>query len=168
MESEDEDGGIPDNIIEKVARANSMYLNHAPVLPEIRAAPCPMHVKRDNVRSVVDETPDSIIGNLSKSQRRNRHVHQTKSMLMQQNHTSQDNVQVRGNRFDLNVRIPEQFPTTKSPALPKHMSSKDYVMTWLMHGSAPTGSNHFPEIIPNENKVKNKSKLTPRKTYTSE
>lgn len=165
MESGDEDGGIPDNIIEKVARANNMDLSHAPVLPEIRAAPCPMHAKGDHVRSVVDETTNSIIGSVTKPQRRNRHMHPTKSISMQQNHTSHDHAQVRGNRFDINVRIPEQFPTTKSPALPKNMSSKDYVMTWLIHGSAPPGSNHFPEIIPSQNKVKNKSKI---KTYTSE
>lgn len=168
MESGDEDGEFPDKIIETVARANTMHVTHAPVLPEIRAAPCPIHVKQNTPRGGMEETADSFIGNSkeTKSYRKNRETHPIKCISIQQNSPSQNNT-VR-NRMDINVRIPEQFPTSKAPALPKNMSSKDYVMTWLIHGSAPQGSNHFPEIIPSQMKTKSKSKYTPRKTYTDE
>lgn len=167
MESGDEDGGVPDDIIERVARANTMHVSHAPVLPEIRAAPCPIHVKQNKGRPV-EEAPESLSGHFKdiKTQKKNRQTHPIRSITIQQNSPSQDNV--TKNRVDINVRIPEQFPTHKPPALPKHMSSKDYVMTWLIHGSAPQGSNHFPEIIPSKVKTKSKTKITPRNLNTNE
>ncbi|XP_045158819.2 uncharacterized protein LOC123524590 [Mercenaria mercenaria] len=169
MESGDEDGDFPDNIIETVARANTMHVSHAPVLPEIRAAPCPIHVKQNHVRNVTEETNEILSGNVKhlKPNKKDRKTHPIKSISIQQNPASQDNV--TRNRVDINVRIPEQFPaSTKAPALPKNMSSKDYVMTWLLHGSAPQGSNHFPEIIPSQAKTKSKTKHTPRTHFTDE
>lgn len=138
-DSEDE-GQKPDAIIDRVARANTVLNEQAQVLPEIRAAPCPIHSKRGDI------TP--------------RAKHEHRSPRKQVGHKSeaavhggQKVVRGRGNTMDVSVRIPEQFPATlRQPMLPKNMTSKEYVMTWLIHGSEPNRANHFPDII------------TPRKT----
>lgn len=144
----DEGNDLPDDAIDTVARVNVMHTEHAPILPEIRAAPCPIHVKQQSS------------GQTLRSPRRTLPLQTVKNVTIAQSNPSQFNsATTKGHRIDINVRIPEQFPS-KAPALPKNMSSKDYVMTWLIHGSEPQGSNHFPEIVPN---LKTRTKASPRK-----
>ncbi|XP_052274814.1 uncharacterized protein LOC127874494 isoform X1 [Dreissena polymorpha] len=148
MYSEDE-GNFPDNIIETVARANTIATDHAQVLPEIRAAPCQIYTKRqENGRALNTDIP---------SPRRQKHS----QLTHQANNTSSQ--QTQGDDKTINVRLPEQFSTKPPPILPKKMSSKEFVKTWLVHGSDPQGNNHFPEIIPNPIKTrKSKSKSKSR------
>ncbi|WAR23248.1 hypothetical protein MAR_036917 [Mya arenaria] len=133
----DDDGHLPDAIIEKVARANTVHNEHSQILPEIRAAPCPIHTKKDHKDPLKTD---------GRSPRRLT-THEPHNQLNV--HTSTN----KGCRMDINIRIPEQFPATvRQPMLPKNMTSKEYVMTWLVHGSEPNGNNHFPEIIPRRKK----------------
>lgn len=168
MESGD-DGDFPNDVIETVARANSVQTEMTHVLPEIRAAPCPLHVKKDKAEKTKGPEPTFLT---------NSHFREPRASKFQYNHmknisshtqsSSHDNkhAHAKNSRMDINVRLPEQFPSSRAPVLPKNMSSKDYVMTWLIHGSEPTGSNHFPELIPSSSK--RKSKTSPRKSYMSE
>ncbi|KAH3850441.1 hypothetical protein DPMN_092852 [Dreissena polymorpha] len=152
----EEEGKFPDIIIETVARANTTATEHAHVLPEIRAAPCPIHSKRHEICGVYSTD--------IRSPRRQKHL----QLAQQANNVSSQ--QTQGEGKTINVRIPEQFPTKPPPMLPRNMSSKDYVMTWLVHGSDPLGSNHFPEIIPNPFKAKesnHKLKSKPRLSRAS-
>lgn len=153
MDSGDEGNDIPDDVIETVARVNTMHIEHAPVLPEIRAAPCQIHSK-----------PLSN-GQTLKSPRKSMPLNTLKNVSFSHSNASQLNGVTKGHRIDINVRIPEQFPS-KQPSLPKNMTSKDYVMTWLIHGSDPQGFNHFPEIIPNNSRTR--TKVTPRKAGINE
>ncbi|KAH3850474.1 uncharacterized protein LOC127874492 [Dreissena polymorpha] len=142
MDAEDE-GNFRDTVVETVARANTTVTEHAQVLPEIRAAPCPIHTKRHEIYGAFSTD--------IRSPRRHTHL----QFAHQANNISSP--QTKEERKSTNVRIPHQIPPTKPPPmLPRNMSSKDYVMTWLVHGSDPSESNHFPEIIPNTMKSPNK------------
>lgn len=148
----------PDDIIESVAKANSVHIDSGNVLPEIRAAPCPIHVKPE--RGKGQELLYSSNSHAKSPRRLNTHT-----ISFPQNDQSSQGLYYsprKTNKFDINIRIPEVFPM--KPSLPKKLPSKDFVMTWLLHGSEPTGSNHFPDIIKQRtSSAKVKSKLTPRK-----
>ena len=147
----------PDDIIDSVAKANSVQLDNGSVLPEIRAAPCPIHMKRD--RGKGQELMYSSNTHAKSPRRLNPHM-----ISLPQNDQSS---LYHSPRKTMNIRIPEQFPP--KPPLPKQLSSKDFVMTWLIHGSAPQGSNHFPDIVQQRNtSIKTKSKTTPRRSELSE
>lgn len=153
----------PDDVIESVAKANSVHVDSGSVLPEIRAAPCPIHMKRE--RGKGQELLYSSNSHAKSPRRLNPHL----ISLPQNEHSSHAVYQTprKTNKFDINIRIPEQFPA--KPPLPQKLSSKDFVMTWLIHGSAPSGSNHFPDIIQQRNTgPKSKTKLTPRRSELSE
>jgi len=143
MDSGEDGHDTPDDIIATVARVNTMYVESVPVLPEIRAAPCRIYnkpqISGQTINSPRKKTPSSTM----------------KTVTIAKQNSSQLNNSMKGHKLDINVRIPEQFPS-KPPALPKNMTSKDYVMTWLIHGSEPQGSNHFPEIIPSNLKTRTK------------
>ena len=149
----------PDDIIDSVAKANSVHIDTGSVLPEIRAAPCPIHTKRE--RGKGQELMYSSNSHAKSPRRLNPHM----ISLPQNEQSSLFQSPRKTNRIDLNVKIPEQFPI--KPPLPKKLSSKDFVMTWLIHGSAPPGSNHFPGII-QQKSADIKSKTTPRRSELSE
>ncbi|KAH3850483.1 hypothetical protein DPMN_092894 [Dreissena polymorpha] len=92
MYSEDE-GNFPDNIIETVARANTIATDHAQVLPEIRAAPCQIYTKRqENGRALNTDIP---------SPRRQKHsqlTHQANNTSSQQ--TQGDDKTINHERTD--------------------------------------------------------------------
>ncbi|KAL4236830.1 hypothetical protein ACF0H5_005217 [Mactra antiquata] len=169
LDSGDDVGGFPEDIIETVARANTAHVSNPTVLPEIKAAPCPIHVKRDPKKTGVEESHYWLHNHTrDPGVYKHRQKQPLKNISTQQNNTSRSVVQMRGNRMDINVRIPEQFPTPRAPILPKNMSSKDYVMSWLIHGSDPQETNHFPDIVPSTAKTKSKHIGTPRRSHISE
>ena len=164
-DTDDEREPHPDDVIETVAKANSVQIETGSVLPEIRAAPCPIHAKRE--RGKGQSLLYSSNSHAKSPRRLNPHT-----ITFPQSVTTSQGIQQsprKSNKFDLNIQIPQQFPI--KPPLPKKLPSKEFVLTWLTYGSEPNGTNHFPDIIHRrhfQNESQAKQKLTPRKAELSE
>ena len=162
--AEDDREPHPDYVIESVAKANSVQIETGSVLPEIRAAPCPIHIKRERGKG------QSLLYSSNSHAKSPRRLNPHTVTFPQNDNPSQGLQQSprKANKFDLNIRIPEQFPL--KPPLPKKLPSKEFVLTWLTYGSEPNGANHFPDIIHRRNSgtKTNRSKLTPRRAELSE
>ena len=133
-EQEDRGGAI-----DSVARANSIppeQTSH--MLPEIRAAPCPIHFKRD-----MDKGHDLLFSTTSyvrdvKMFKRFQ-PHPIKHIPIYQRGSSQQTL--RGNKLGVSVRVPRQYPvkpsTLPEPCRPK-ITSCPGLCTVLPHKDQTT------------------------------
>ncbi|KAK6179171.1 hypothetical protein SNE40_011591 [Patella caerulea] len=137
----------PDDVIDMVARAN-VNDEHSDVLPKlINSKPCLMHGRGSDRKDLIYSS--------------NYHA---KTYSPQRFNTSN----IGGELCIDTTEICELQPHNIIPAkrqyprqLPKELPSKEFVMSWLNHGSEPQGSNHFPEVISKSAKAKNKRRFTP-------
>ena len=142
MDSASEGFDFPDDAIEKVAKANCVKMDATQILPEVHASPCAFHTKKDkrdmlygyggangNVSPLSFRPHKSFKGSVSSSKERFRNP---------------------VSRIEINQSRREPPPLINT--LPRGMPSKEFVMTWLMHGSEPSGKSHFPEIVDGEKK----------------
>ncbi|KAL3867663.1 hypothetical protein ACJMK2_040534, partial [Sinanodonta woodiana] len=163
MDSCDDDLNFPDDIIDTVAKANCAKVEPSSILPEIRASPCQIHTKRDR-KTDLNVSTNHHFGKVPDSSKKKQSSVQPVSLYKDSSHGM--NITVRKTVVEIPTdkdgRESENFQVRKRPALPKHMSSKEYVMSWLIHGSAPNGTNHFPDILPSDKTSKHRS--TPRKS----
>lgn len=61
-------------------------------------------------------------------------------------------------RYNSQFQLTERHMPAK---LPEEMPTKDVVMSWLKHGSAPEGESHFPDILQPPSKGKARQKRKP-------
>lgn len=156
MDSGSDGLDFPDDAIDKVAKANTATMQSTHVLPEVRASPCPIHVKKDRKSDMLYMT-----------NHHGGHLHTKPELSRKRLVLPKDNQRVTG-RDILTSRTNKSFPDNRPPhrsILPSHMSSKDFVMSWLLHGSEPEGQSHFPDIVKQDGaKVKRKPKKDSNKT----
>lgn len=151
MESPSDGLDLPDDIIDKVAKANSVGNDPSNyILPEVRASPCHMHTKKFR-RSDPFYTPSQISSHFN-----------PKTAAPRNNVPNNSFVDRNISRLSKNTSALDR--RTVRSNLPGYMPSKEFVMTWLMYGSDPQGSNHFPDLVKSNGvpKLKNKHKSSPK------
>ncbi|KAK3091668.1 hypothetical protein FSP39_021686 [Pinctada imbricata] len=134
---------FPDDAIDKVAKANCVKMDAAQILPEVHASPCAFHHKRDRRSDLLFlNNHNGASGPASPSFRNKSSV------------SSKDKFRNPVSRIEINPPHRERKePPPLINTLPRGMPSKEFVMTWLMHGSEPSSKNHFPEITENDKKL---------------
>ncbi|XP_062593756.1 uncharacterized protein LOC134255257 [Saccostrea cucullata] len=146
MDSSSDGFDLPEDAIDKVAKANSVKTESAQILPEVRASPCAIHFKKDKRNDLLFHS------NYHAGQHSPSTVRKTKLLK------------------DGKLENPERRqPPPLLNTLPRGMPSKEFVMTWLMHGSEPSGKSHFPDIvIPDGRPKRSKGRESLRKSTISE
>nr|XP_022318151.1 uncharacterized protein LOC111121261 isoform X2 [Crassostrea virginica] len=156
MDSSSDGFDLPEDAIDKVARANSVRTESGQILPEVRASPCAIHFKKDKKSDLLfhnnfhagQHSPSAVRKSFSK------------------NSLTRDGRKHRGSD---NVPPERRQAPALMNTLPRGMPSKEFVMTWLMHGSEPSGKSHFPDIvIPDGRPKRVKGKDSFRKSTISE
>lgn len=156
MDTSSDGFDLPEDAIDKVARANSVRTDSAQILPEVRASPCAIHFKKDKKSDLL------FYNNYQTGQHSPSAVRKSFS----KNLFTRDGRKLRGSD---NIHPDRRQPPALMNTLPRGMPSKEFVMTWLMHGSEPGGKSHFPDIvIPDGRPKKSKGRDSVRKSTISE
>lgn len=151
MGSESDGYDFCDEAIDKVAKANSVRLDTTQILPEVAASPCAFHTKSDRSKSEIQNMymTNHHAGHLPHKRYKQKQV--TNTSLNTRSRVPRIPTDTDVGQLEKDLDKYPKFPS----ALPGHMPSKEFVMTWLLHGSEP--DHHFPELTTPRN-VKKKTK----------
>ncbi|XP_063408369.1 uncharacterized protein LOC134691923 isoform X2 [Mytilus trossulus] len=164
MGSESDGYDFCDDAIEKVAKANSVRLETTQILPEVSASTCAFHTKSDRLKNELLYMSNHHAGHLPQKRLRPKAVSNIPINPRKRIPKIPSGMDIRQLERDI-----EKYPKFPS-ALPGHMPSKEFVMTWLLHGSEP--EHHFPELTTPRDKKPSKLKQHKlgayRNTFVSE
>ena len=150
MGSETDGLDFCDDAIDKVAKANSVRIETTQILPEVSASSCAFHTKSDRSKNELLYMSNHHAGHLPQRRYRQKPVSNTSLNARRKVPKMPSDMDIKQLEKDL-----DNYPKFPS-ALPGHMPSKEFVMSWLLHGSEP--DHHFPEItIPRDKKIKFKT-----------
>lgn len=156
MDSSSDGFDLPEDAIDKVAKANSVRTDSAQILPEVRASPCAIHFKKDRKNDLL----------FYSNHQTGQHSPGTVRKSLSKNTLTKDGKRLRGSD---NIPLERRQHPPLLNTLPRGMPSKEFVMTWLMHGSEPSAKSHFPDIvIPDGRPKRSKGKDSVRKSTISE
>jgi len=146
MDSGSEGLDFPDDAIDKVAKANSVRMENT-ILPQVRASPCPLHTKYEKRTDPLNMSTNNSKSVLSIP---------TGQMKRTASHPTPGKEVMVGKDTDKASDVGYSKMRSSLPA--NNMPSKEFVMTWLMYGSAPGERNHFPGLVKTQSSTKSKNR----------
>lgn len=136
MDEENHTGILIFDAIEKVAMANLVKVEGSHILPEIRASPCRLHTKHSNKTS-------KLLLDSSHHSNNSKWPTETQTKEGQIKEYTEKGMY----RDDPIHGSSNNFQSIQMSSLPSNMPTKEFVTSWIMHGSEPSGAIHFPGIV---------------------